>query len=180
MHIDGISIHKVLRDCPHNHNLTIKEADCGFIYDYEVRINGEHRADIQRRYGNKWELAYPHGSGNYQEITFKNMPWPFTIGIFKYVVKKAVEAGAVPTLQEIRLKIVREKREQRKKDAVERRAERLRRIQDAGPKLLDTLASLVEAVRRGTYRIPNLRAEEEIKLAQQLIAELNSPTRIKS
>lgn len=178
MHIDGISIHKVLRDCPYNHNLKAKEADRGFIYDYEVRINGEHRADICRRYGNKWELSYPRGSGNYKEITFKNMPWPFSIGIFKYVVQKAIDAGVIPTLREIRLKIARERQEQRKKELAEQRAVRIRLVQDAGPRLLDHLKALVLAVRRDIHRKPELRAAEEMKLADELIAELEPSTRI--
>lgn len=168
---NDIQFKKIERVCGYNEDIKAKGKG-RLIYDFQVWVNGEHRANWCPRYGGHgYELRTPDRR---EAITHEAGSWRLPV-VAKFqsklleVIEGLLEAGKLPTTAQLdQLTREREAKELEEKRQEEERL-RLHYIKEAGPALLDALAAVL-------IYCATLDIEFTKDLAKQVNAAINSAT----
>jgi hypothetical protein len=180
-----IKFKKTERVCGRNE--AIRAGESGkLIYDYQVLVNGEHRADwCPLIYNRGYELRIPDHQDAIQTKPGERYSSVKTAAqaLFPTIIQNLLDQGLLPTLEQ--LKQAQKDRELKEADAIAKEKERVRIaiIKEAGPQLLEALTALLQdwkariidqpcsddrTVDFGTYHVA-LKAQQAINVATRSV-----------
>lgn len=146
-----IEFKKVKRDCKYNRDLDAEGARRGFLYDYHVEIEGEHRAtwvDVQRRrrYGYRWEMRDIDGYAIWFDE--HNRAWAKTKDEFASMTRDALSSGVIPTAEQIDAKRAARRQAENEAAAAALAKRRLDAKRRAAPAMYDALVALRTEIKK--------------------------------
>ncbi len=144
-----IEFNRIERDSDWNKKLRAEGDTRGIIYDWNVLIDGEHRVTFARNiYHSGYELHAATHRAYYEAIKEKD-GYSSSVEVkskakFEETISRLLEAGRIPTLQQITDKRRATVLKQIKKRADAREARRVRQIEDAGVPMYEALKPIAE------------------------------------
>lgn len=142
-----IEFKRVERVCLHNDKARAGDKDRRMIYDFNVFIDGEHRVTFVNRFSSRGYLLRTPDNATAIIEKKDGGRWDCEIAAqsqaeFHKIINVALDKSLIPTLAQLeQIKIDRQSQEAAKLRE-QQSQERMARIKEAGPALLDALAAL--------------------------------------
>ena len=143
-----IEFQRIERDCPHNKRLREGSATYGLIYDFNVVINGEHRATFKKIYGGVgYNLLDTGGNSIKEHDSNRYSMLARNQREFLPIITNLVEAGRIPTLQQMAEAKAEAERKKAQVAMIRAERERVQMMEAAGVDLYEALKPLIEYMR---------------------------------
>lgn len=142
----AINIERVKRQCQYNDNVSSGRIKGHPIYDWDVLIDGEYRAQFRPGVYKGYDLFDPDGfniKGASQRSSFVRRSDVGAKAEFEGKILECLDKLLIPTLAQLAAARAKRQQEQDARDDARMEIMRVKRIQAAGPELLDALKAMV-------------------------------------